>query len=275
MFICSFVELEKNIRSNLEEQTELFYDIHCRDPIEQKVCFEFPVVILHETGIHLLACVNKKCSEVVSDDLKYMCQVFKSYFATRLLVRTLTVLEKAPNPMDEVGVEMYDFVDNSVITKQCEGSEGVMNALIEHLSLDECRSSLSEQDDLVLKLSKEGSEPLSSEITDRNCFVKKRGEWVPAFKENPEKVFKLALFGGFLGLHRFYLKLPGSGALYLFTLGFLGVGWLFDCAEMLLGCWKCKNKYLMPLENKKRHLFEFLALVVVLCCVVFGLFFVL
>ena len=33
---------------------------------------------------------------------------------------------------------------------------------------------------------------------------------------------------GFLGAHRFYFGRPVSGTIYLFTLGLLGIGWLFD-----------------------------------------------
>lgn len=37
---------------------------------------------------------------------------------------------------------------------------------------------------------------------------------------------------GLLGLHHFYLKRPTWGILYLFSLGFLGVGWLIDLFRM-------------------------------------------
>ena len=33
---------------------------------------------------------------------------------------------------------------------------------------------------------------------------------------------------GFLGAHRFYFGRPVSGAIYLFTFGLLGIGWLVD-----------------------------------------------
>ena len=42
----------------------------------------------------------------------------------------------------------------------------------------------------------------------------------------------MALPGGFLGLHHFYLERPCWGVLYLFTGGLFGVGWLVDMCRM-------------------------------------------
>ena len=40
--------------------------------------------------------------------------------------------------------------------------------------------------------------------------------------------YALLFFFGFLGAHRFYTKRPGTGVLYLFTLGLFGIGVLVD-----------------------------------------------
>lgn len=45
----------------------------------------------------------------------------------------------------------------------------------------------------------------------------------------------LCVFGGFLGLHNFYVGRYGKGFLYMFTLGFFMFGWIADIFKILLG----------------------------------------
>lgn len=45
----------------------------------------------------------------------------------------------------------------------------------------------------------------------------------------------LCLFGGFLGLHRFYVGRVMTGLLWMVTLGFCGIGWAVDLITILLG----------------------------------------
>ena len=44
----------------------------------------------------------------------------------------------------------------------------------------------------------------------------------------------LAIFLGFLGIHRFYLGYTGMGVLYIFTLGLVGIGWLIDIILLII-----------------------------------------
>lgn len=52
-------------------------------------------------------------------------------------------------------------------------------------------------------------------------------------KQNNEFVkFWLCMFLGIFGAHKFYERKIGIGFLYLFTLGFLGIGWLIDIVKI-------------------------------------------
>ena len=42
------------------------------------------------------------------------------------------------------------------------------------------------------------------------------------------KTFRLCLFFGFLGFHRFYVGKAGTGLLYMLTCGLFGIGWITD-----------------------------------------------
>jgi TM2 domain-containing membrane protein YozV len=50
--------------------------------------------------------------------------------------------------------------------------------------------------------------------------------------------FILCLFGGFAGLHHFYVGRITTGLVYLFTLGLFGIGWAFDLLLIALGAFR-------------------------------------
>ena len=55
----------------------------------------------------------------------------------------------------------------------------------------------------------------------------------------------LCVFGGFVGLHHFYVGRYGRGVLYFFTMGLFVFGWLHDIFSILTG--KFCDQYGNPL----------------------------
>lgn len=54
-----------------------------------------------------------------------------------------------------------------------------------------------------------------------------------ASEKNHTIALLLAIFLGFLGAHRFYVGKPGTGILWLLTVGIFGIGWLVDVVWLL------------------------------------------
>lgn len=48
----------------------------------------------------------------------------------------------------------------------------------------------------------------------------------------------LCIFGGFIGLHYFYVGRFGRGLLFLFTVGLFGFGWIMDIITVAAGGFK-------------------------------------
>lgn len=57
----------------------------------------------------------------------------------------------------------------------------------------------------------------------------------PPSDKNRMTTLLLCVFGGFFGLHRFYVGRVGSGVLWLMTLGVLSVGWIYDLVMIATG----------------------------------------
>lgn len=97
-------------------------------------------------------------------------------------------------------------------------------------------------------------------------YVNKHGQWKEASEYNANQVFLLAVFTGMFGGHLFYLKKKSKGLLYFLTFGLFGVGWFFDCIEILFGIYKDpEGRYLLPLENKLASVMTFVVGTLVFC----------
>lgn len=271
VFECSIDLITEILQKELDGDAggaEVFHDIHCPDPFGKKQDFVFPVVAVHSTGLYLVYLLNgskKEQCNTLAETLEYACKVFKSYFFTKVPVHSIFAFEMHGRSRICPELLAYDYVSKELISDSIQVIDDLRIYIKKHIQNSDCDSPDDEREDLVLRLVKEESETLVTDSEDKSCFIKKGDKWFPAFNVNSERVFNLALCGGFFGIHRFYLGLYGSGLLYMFTFGLFGVGWVFDCFEMLLGCWRYNNKYLMPLKNKGRHTIKFLF---VICCMI-------
>lgn len=75
--------------------------------------------------------------------------------------------------------------------------------------------------------------PLSIALILREYYVRRYPE---KYLDNESHSFGLGclflVFGGFFGLHRFYYNRNTTGFVYLLTLGCLGIGWIYDLANI-------------------------------------------
>jgi len=135
-------------------------------------------------------------------------------------------------------IKLIEYVENEL----CYGSECFNYDSIRVLS-----------DTLTLSMSptfKNSAQKIKT-TADGRTFLYKHGVWREASDLNTEILYPLTSIGGMLGLHLFYQKKRARGIFYLLTLGIFGIGWFFDCVEMLFGVYKdTDRKYLLPLENK-------------------------
>lgn len=61
----------------------------------------------------------------------------------------------------------------------------------------------------------------------------------------------LCIFLGLFGAHRFYVGKAGTGLLYLFTSGLLGIGWIVDIFVIAAGCFTDLSR--LPVRNAARR----------------------
>jgi len=90
---------------------------------------------------------------------------------------------------------------------------------------------------------------------DGNLYVYRRRKFYPASELDPEQLFRLAAYGGVLGLHRFALRKYFTGLVYFFTCGFFLVGYFLDLLQLFMGTLDDGHKKLLfPFRAQKNRL---------------------
>lgn len=239
MFECNIDLVFEILRKEFESDNggaEFFHDIHCPDPFDKKREFIFPVVAVHSTGLYLVYLLDNSAKQAgnLEESMDYACRVFKSYFFTKVPIHSVFAFETLGRNKVCSKPIVYDYASKHMPSNDMRLVDDLGAYIRKHVESSSYPSD-AEREELVLRLVKEESESLMTNSDSKSCFVKKGDKWLPAFNVDSDKVYNLALFGGLLGFHRFYLGLYGSGLLYFFTLGIFGAGWLFDCIEILLG----------------------------------------
>lgn len=81
---------------------------------------------------------------------------------------------------------------------------------------------------------------------DGTLYLYRHGKFCQASELDGDQMFRLCLFGGIFGLHRFAMGRWFSGLIYLLTCGFFLFGWLMDLVQILGGFQRDKYKCLIP-----------------------------
>ena len=70
--------------------------------------------------------------------------------------------------------------------------------------------------------------------------------------KNKDTALLLCIFGGWFGLHQYYVGNIGKGLIYTFTFGLFMIGWILDIFRILLGSFRDNTG--APLRaNKKQN----------------------
>lgn len=90
---------------------------------------------------------------------------------------------------------------------------------------------------------------------DGTVYLFRNGEFNRASELDSDFLFKLSLYGGVLGLHRFAMGKWFTGLFYALTGGCFVFGWAFDLLQFFFGTMKDNRKNtLRPLSNRKQQL---------------------
>lgn len=77
---------------------------------------------------------------------------------------------------------------------------------------------------------------------DDNWYFVRGQSFYPCSEYDADHIFRLSLFGGVLGVHRFALGKWFTGLIYLLTGGLIGFGWLLDLLQIVSGRFRDRKK---------------------------------
>lgn len=169
----------------------------------------------------------------------------------------------------ELSKRQYDIIPNTGTTKQqmidwiIENSEQLTNKLVSKYAtvcysekieqhIKELKMLLNELDArhtyraervLLTDFYYELEDEKNAEEEDIDTIVNKiTEEWkTQPSRKQKKTALLLCVFGGYFGLHYFYVGKIGTGILYLCTVGIFGIGWIVDIIKVAAG--KFKDKY--------------------------------
>lgn len=90
-------------------------------------------------------------------------------------------------------------------------------------------------------------QPIQPQIVINNSPQNTMGFTPGISRKNKIVALLLCIFLGYFGAHKFYVGKVGMGILYLFTMGFFGIGWLIDVILIATGSFK--DEFGLPLKN--------------------------
>lgn len=170
----------------------------------------------------------KECQFVDVDDvelhdLKYLIDDFTTIYN---------------NTLNAFASRQLRFVPYSELLKQYEDNGAEPTKIISDETV--------ERIERVLKMLEENINSQNMKVDDDGtCYVKKYSstktglidekQWFECSNEDPDKMMKITVFGGWFGLHKFMEHNILAGIGYLLTCGFFGVYYIIDVLETAFG----------------------------------------